>query len=133
METEYSKASQGRSVQTTWLSKGKMRLMVGLFSCCPGRKIPAFVWGRIPQDEVLTMAIARCEKCGKPTASSVKPPGYSERPYFPVGHPASGIVCGKPLCANDGLIWLKADEVQMYQRGRRIFNLLTQAVKVRVQ
>jgi hypothetical protein len=79
------------------------------------------------------MAIARCEKCGKPTGASVKPPGYSKQPYFPVGYPASGIVCGKPHCENDGLIWLKVDEVQAYRRGQRIFSILTQAAKVRVQ
>jgi len=63
------------------------------------------------------MALARCEKCGKPTGGNVKPPGYSDQPYLPVGHPASGVVCGKPDCENDGLIWLKADEVQAYQRA----------------
>lgn len=56
------------------------------------------------------MAIARCEKCGKPTSANVKPPGYSSQAYLPVGHPTSGIVCGKPNCENDAVIWLKVDE-----------------------
>jgi len=79
------------------------------------------------------MAIARCEKCGKPTGASVKPPGYSHQPYFPVGHPSSGVVCGKPDCENDALIWLKIDEAQAYQRGQRIFEIQTHSAKVRVQ
>src|SRR5256885_1199566 len=53
-----------------------------------------------------SMAIARCERCGKPT-QNVKPPGYSSNPYLPVGHPSSGVVCGKPGCENSALIWLK--------------------------
>ena len=79
------------------------------------------------------MAIARCEKCGKPTGGNVKPPGYSNEPYLPVGHPASGVVCGKADCENNALIWLKVDETQAYQRGQRVFEIHTQTAKVRVQ
>jgi hypothetical protein len=79
------------------------------------------------------MAIARCEKCGKPTGANVKPPGYSDQPYFPIGHPASGIVCGKRDCENDALIWLKSDEARAYQRGQRIFRIQTHSAKVRVK
>jgi hypothetical protein len=78
------------------------------------------------------MAIARCEKCGKPT-QNVKPPGYSNQPYLPVGHPSSGVVCGKPGCETDAVIWLKVDEAQAYQRGQRVFTLPTQPTKVRLQ
>lgn len=79
------------------------------------------------------MAIARYEKCGKPAGGNVKPPGYSEPPYIPAGHPSSGVVCGKPECENDALIWLKVDEAEAYRQGRRVFKLPTQAAKVRVQ
>jgi hypothetical protein len=79
------------------------------------------------------MALVRCEKCGKPTGGNVGPQGYSDQAYIPAGHPSRGIVCGKPHCENDGLIWLRADEVQAYQRGQRIFELPTRAAKVRVQ
>jgi hypothetical protein len=85
------------------------------------------------------MAIARCEKCGKPTVKArllrgnVKPPGYSSQSYRPAGHPSSGVVCGKPGCENDALIWLKADEVEAYQRGQRVFEIHTQTAKVRLQ
>ncbi len=78
------------------------------------------------------MAIARCEECGKPT-KNVKPPGYSESFHLPMGHPNSGIICGRPSCENPGMIWLKVDEEQEYQRGQRIFGILTQTAKVKVQ
>lgn len=63
----------------------------------------------------------------------MKPPGYSDRPFMPAGHPHSGIVCGKPGCDNDALIWLKTNEVQAYQKGQRVFEIHTQTAKVRVQ
>lgn len=78
------------------------------------------------------MAIARCEECGKPT-QNVKPPGYSENPYLPMGHPNSGVICGRPGCEGPGVIWLKLDEEEQYQQGQRIFEIHTQTAKVRVQ
>lgn len=78
------------------------------------------------------MAIARCEKCGRPN-KNVKPPGYSEKPYFPVGHPNSGVVCGTPPCDNPALLWLKLDEERDYQKGLRVFGMKTHTVKIRVQ
>ena len=78
------------------------------------------------------MAIARCEKCGKPTGAKVKPPGYVNQPYLPMGHPSSGVICGKPNCENDALIWLKIDEALAYQ-GQRVFEISMQTAKVRVQ
>jgi hypothetical protein len=51
-----------------------------------------------------------------------------------VGHPSSGIVCGRQNCENNAVIWLKADEGQAYQRGQRVFVLAnTNAAKVRLQ
>ena len=78
------------------------------------------------------MAIARCEKCGKPT-KNVKPPGYSEKPYAPAGHPNSGVVCGTIGCENDAVIWLKLDEELQYKNGQRVFGIHTQTAKVRLQ
>ena len=77
------------------------------------------------------MAIARCEKCGRPTVN-VKPPGYSDKPFLPVGHPNSGLVSGKPGCEGPGLIWLKKDEERRYQNGERIFGIHTQTAKIRL-
>jgi hypothetical protein len=79
------------------------------------------------------MAIARCKKCGKPGGANVKPPGYSNQPYLPVGHPLSGVVCGRSGCENDALIWLKVDEAHSYQEGQRVFEIPTQAAKIRLQ
>ena len=79
------------------------------------------------------MAISRCERCGRPRGANVKPPGYADDPFEPMGHPNSGIVCGKPGCEKPGLVWLKRDEAQQYLRGQRIFTIHTQTAKVRVQ
>jgi hypothetical protein len=78
------------------------------------------------------MAIARSEKCGRPT-KNIKPPPYSEKRYFPVGHPNSGVVCGTVACENDAVIWLKADEELEYEKGQRVFGIHTHTAKVRVQ
>lgn len=77
------------------------------------------------------MAIARCEACGKPT-QNIKPPGYSETPHPPAGHPNSGVVCGKPGCENSAFIWLKRNEEAEYQAGQRVFRIHTHTAKVRV-
>ena len=79
------------------------------------------------------MAIARCERCGRPRGANVKPPGYADAPFQPVGHPNSGIVCGKTGCEEPGLVRLKRDEAQRYLCGPRVFTIHTQAAKVRVQ
>jgi len=76
------------------------------------------------------MAIARCEKCGRPRAN--KPPEYSGQ-HPPVGHPNSGVVCGTKGCRNAALVWLKEDEEQEYQNGERIFDIRTNSAKVIVQ
>jgi hypothetical protein len=79
------------------------------------------------------MAIVRCDTCGKPTTLRVTPPGYADQPYFPVGHPNSGVVCGTVGCENPGLVWLKKDEQQEYVAGTRVFSMVTRTTKVRVQ
>jgi hypothetical protein len=67
------------------------------------------------------MAIARCHICSKPRAN--KPPEYSDLPYEPAGYPDSGVVCGTKGCENSAFIWLKADEVRLYDTGKRVFDL----------
>ncbi len=76
------------------------------------------------------MAIARCDKCGKPKAN--KPPAYAAV-HPPVGHPASGVICGTKGCLNPALIWLKSDEEDEYKRGERIFDIRTNSAKVAAQ
>ena len=78
------------------------------------------------------MAIARCKQCGRPSGRNVKS-RYANQPHFPAGHPASGVVCGKPNCENDALIWLNLDEERAYQDGKRIFGIHTHTAKIRVQ
>lgn len=77
------------------------------------------------------MAIARCQKCGKPT-QNVKPPGYSNVAYLPPNYPDSGLVCGSVGCETSALIWLTLDEEKQFKSGQRIFLLPTHAAKVRV-
>ena len=77
------------------------------------------------------MAIVRCSSCGQPRAN--KSPAYGEKPYLPVGHPRSGLVCGTKECYGDPLIWLKLDEESAYRKGERIFDIRTNSAKIRVQ
>lgn len=77
------------------------------------------------------MAIARCESCGKPTRNTNGQ--YAPDPRRPVGHPNSGVVCGRPRCDNAALIWLKENEARAYEKGQRVFDFPTQAAKVRLE
>jgi hypothetical protein len=77
------------------------------------------------------MAIARCKTCGKPRAN--KPPQYDEVSRLPAGFPKSGIVCGSKGCDDDALVWLKADEAELYKAGQRVFDLRTNSAKVRLE
>ncbi|HEX9660624.1 MAG TPA: hypothetical protein VGA18_09995 [Rhodothermales bacterium] len=61
-----------------------------------------------------------------------KPPAYSDEPRLPVGHPESAVVCGLVGCRSAALIWLKEDEEQAYLAGERIFDIRTNAAKVKV-
>jgi hypothetical protein len=76
------------------------------------------------------MAISRCEKHGKPNGHRRT---YAARPRIPVGNPDSGVICGRTVCRNPGLLWLTLDEERTYEVGERIFEMYTAAVKVRVR
>jgi hypothetical protein len=73
-----------------------------------------------------TMAIARCEKCGRPEAR--KPPAYVDAPRTPF----PGLVCGTKGCENDAMVWLKEDEEAAYLRGQRVFDIRTDSAKIRL-
>jgi len=79
------------------------------------------------------VAIARCEKCGKPTGANVKPPGYSDRPYLPAGYPNSGVVCGRPGAKMMPSFGLRMMRLRRMERGQRIFEISKQTAKIRVQ
>jgi hypothetical protein len=49
----------------------------------------------------------------------------------PVGYPETALVCGRPDCYQPGIIWLESDESAAYDNGERVFQLQTNAVKVR--
>ena len=77
------------------------------------------------------MALVRCKQCG------VQKPGSGQytRHYVgsvqPVGYPNTALVCGRPTCDRPGIIWLESSEEQEYQSGQRVFQLQTNATKVR--
>ena len=76
------------------------------------------------------MAIARCGTCGPPR--SPKGGAYVAH-HFPVGHPNSGVICGRLGRENSAGVWLKKNEEEAYQDGERIFQIHTQTAKVKLQ
>lgn len=74
------------------------------------------------------MALARCEKCGKPKGRtktyvcSVRPVGYSD----------TAAICGIKDCENSAQIWLDENEVQDFLSGQDVFSFPNNAMKVRV-
>jgi hypothetical protein len=79
------------------------------------------------------MALARCEKCGRPDGRGVN--AYGSKPHFPVGHPNSGVVCGTSNCENPAAVWLTEEEDGFYKKGKRVFPITGghNATKFRVQ
>lgn len=77
------------------------------------------------------MALSRCQQHGRPFSRTGG--AYSTESYTPAGYPSGGVICGRAGCGQPGRIWLKLDEVNLYDSGQRIFGLDTQAIKVRVQ
>ena len=75
------------------------------------------------------MALARCEKCGRPQGR--KGNKYIQG-HEPPNHPASGLVYGRSGCENSALVWLDTMEEEAYETGQRIFKLPTAAAKVQV-
>lgn len=68
------------------------------------------------------MAIARCDKCGRPKGKSGNV--YSETSYHPTNHPHSGVVCGTEGCDGPAMIWLlKPEEEDQYRNGGRVFEI----------
>ena len=74
------------------------------------------------------MALVRCEQH--------RPKGRTAdyvRSVESVGYPDSAAVCGLPGCDNPGLVWLTTEESRAYETGERIFQLPTQAAKVKAR
>jgi hypothetical protein len=75
------------------------------------------------------MALARCEKCGRPSGNSSPYVCFHE----PVAYPHSPVVCGARSCERPARVWLTTEEQQMYVAGRRIFTFAMKSAKVRLQ
>jgi len=74
------------------------------------------------------MALVRCEKHGYPKGRTTD----YVRSVEPVGYPDTAVVCGLKGCDHPGLVWLTQEEDAAYAVGRRIFQLPTYAVKIKV-
>jgi hypothetical protein len=74
------------------------------------------------------VALARCEKCGRPNGNSGRYVEYRN----PASHPSNPIVCSARGCERPGKIWLTVDEQNQYLNGQRVFPLAANAAKVRV-
>ena len=75
------------------------------------------------------MALARCEKCGRPTGLR----NEYIRLAPAVGYPDTGLLCGRPTCINPAIVWLTVAESNLYRNGHRLFALSTRAKEVRLQ
>lgn len=74
------------------------------------------------------MALVRCrEKHGHPK-------GRGGRVYvgyvLPIGYPETAVVCGR--CDRPGVVWLDESDAEAFRQGRRVFEVGSNAVKVRV-
>lgn len=74
------------------------------------------------------MAIARCQKCGEPQGRTNK----YVRSVHPVGYPDTSSICGAKGCDEAAIIWLNEIESAAHEKGRRVFDLPTKAIKVKV-
>jgi hypothetical protein len=76
------------------------------------------------------MAIVRCDRCGLNINRTKKQ--YYATPFKPVGYPDTAIICGIPGCDKPGLVWLETNQYNEYKKGNRIFDLPTNATKLKV-
>jgi len=73
------------------------------------------------------MAIARCEY-HRPDGNKYEYKFYAH----PVGHPRSGVICGRVDCEEVANLWLTPDEVRDHKNGHRVFGIRTNSAKVQV-
>lgn len=76
------------------------------------------------------MALVRCPDHGNPEGRAGNVYVVSVQP---LGYPNTAVVCGRPGCANSGLVWLTKEEQVAYAKGKRVFYLSTNAARVKVQ
>lgn len=72
------------------------------------------------------MALARCEKCGRPNGKASL--------YVSFVEPAANnpILCSARSCEQPARIWLTVAEQKQYLNGQRMFILAASATKVHV-
>jgi hypothetical protein len=75
------------------------------------------------------MALARC-KDHPPDNTRTKSPYTAFA--LPLGHPNTGLICGRNKCRNAAYLWLNESEQGRYNEGARIFQVGSLAVKIQV-
>jgi hypothetical protein len=75
------------------------------------------------------MAIVRCEK--HPVHQKLCKHKYAAI-IPPVGYPQTAAICGSKNCLNPGKVWLRDDELELFEQGQCYFNVNTQSVKIQV-
>jgi hypothetical protein len=75
------------------------------------------------------MALARCKK-HPPDNTRAKSPYTAFA--FPLGHPNTGLICGRKDCQNTAYLWLNASEQGRHNQGARIFQVGALAIKIQV-
>lgn len=73
------------------------------------------------------MALVRCDVCGKPKRSK----NVYIKKVLPYGGFESALICGRKGCSNQGYIWLTKDEVDSYDDGVKIFEIASNATKIK--
>ena len=76
------------------------------------------------------MALARRKECGVRHDRAKR--NYAGKHYYPLNYPNSGVVCGTKRCLNQAQIWLEPEEEILFEKGVRVFELPSNAAKVRV-
>ena len=76
------------------------------------------------------MALVRCPTHGNPQ-------GRAGNDYVTsvqaLGYPETAAICGRPECSNPGMVWLTREEQVAYAKGQRVFDLSTNAARIKVQ
>src|SRR3954469_14373633 len=91
-----------------------------------------------PQHRGVSASISSCEDIMALARCKDHPPDNTraKSPYtafaLPLGHPNTGLICGRNKCRNAAYLWLNESEQGQYNEGVRIFQVGSLAVKIQV-
>lgn len=75
------------------------------------------------------MVICRCHNHS--IAAELIKQGYTFS-VFPIGYPDTAVICDHEKCLCPARVWLDNDDHAHYDSGRRIFNISSNQLKVKV-